>query len=109
MTKEITPKNEIQEGKIFALLGYLFILCIIPLIFKKDNKFALFHAKQGLVIFIAEVAVFVISMVPALGPMVLNLGKLLFGLLSLWGIIQAVSGKYAKIPVVFDIAEKISI
>ena len=109
MTKGEGTKKEIQEGKIFALLGYLFILCIIPLIFKKDNEFALFHAKQGLVIFIAEVGIFVLSMAPLFGPLILSMGKLIFGILSLWGIIQAVSGKYTKIPVVFDISKKILI
>lgn len=105
MNKETDSKNDIQEGKIFALIGYLSVLCIIPLIFKKENKFALFHAKQGLVIFIAEVALFIISIIIDLR----TIGILLFGFLSLWGIIQALSGKYAKIPLVFDVAEKISL
>ena len=57
-----SPK-EILEGKIFAVLAYLSILCIIPLIFKKDNAFVLAHAKQGLVLFVSEVAVFVGSII----------------------------------------------
>ncbi|MBM3251778.1 MAG: hypothetical protein FJZ11_03245 [Candidatus Omnitrophica bacterium] len=108
-SKEASQRKEIQEGKIFALMAYLFALCIIPLIFKKENKFALFHAKQGLVIFLGEVTIFVVSMVPGFGYIILDLGKLVFGLLSLLGMIQSISGKYTKIPIIFDIAEKISI
>ena len=44
--------KQIMEGKIFAILSYLSILCIIPLVFKRDNHFVLSHGKQGLVLFI---------------------------------------------------------
>lgn len=109
MTKETNSKKEIQEGKVFALMGYLFVLCIIPLVFKKDNQFALFHAKQGLVIFVAEVATLIISVIPRIGTLILTFGILLLGLLSLWGIIQSLSGKYTKLAVIFGLAEKISL
>lgn len=105
--KKETASSEILEGKIFAVLAYLSILCIIPLIFKKDNKFCLFHAKQGLVLFIVEVAVFVLSVLPFFGGIIYRLGILCFGLLSLWSIIQALLGRYAKIPLVFELAQKI--
>jgi len=101
------PHEDIQEDKIFALIAYLFILCIIPLLLKKENKFVLFHAKQGLVLFIGEVAVFIVRVVPFLGPLIWNLGFLIFGFISLFGITQALMGKYTKIPVVSTIAEKI--
>ena len=32
--------KEILEGKILAILSYLSILCIIPLVIKKDNNLA---------------------------------------------------------------------
>ena len=49
-----TPEQdkEIQEGKMYAVIAYLGILCLVPLLLKKENKFALFHGKQGLVLFI---------------------------------------------------------
>lgn len=57
------PQQQIIEGKIYALLSYLTILCIIPLVLKRDNPFVLMHGKQGLVLFIGEVGVFIASMV----------------------------------------------
>lgn len=109
MNKEQTSKKEIQEGKIFALMGYLFGLCIIPLVLKKENKFVLFHAKQGLVIFVGEVALIVISVIPGLGPFIFRIGFLLFGIASLFGIIQTLEGKYTKITIISDFADKISL
>ena len=100
--------KEIQEGKIFAVIGYLVILCLVPLLFKKDNKFALFHGKQGLVLFLGEIAAGIIMMIPILG-FIGFLGFFIFGILSLIGIMQALMGNYWKMPIVADIADKFNI
>ena len=101
--------KEVQEGKIFAVLAYLSILCLVPLLLKKDNKFASHHGKQGLVIFIGEVAAGILAWVPLLGWVVAPIASLLFLVLSLIGIIQAAIGNYWKCPVVSDIAAKIKV
>ena len=99
--------KEVLEGKPYAILAYLWILCLIPLILKKDNKFALFHAKQGLILFIGELVVGFVGVIPILGWMILFSGTILFGILSLIGIVQALLGNFWKMPVVGEIAEKI--
>ena len=101
--------KEIQEGKIFAMLAYLWILCLVPLLLKKENKFALFHAKQGLVLFICEIALWIIGIIPILGWIISILGSLICGILSLIGIIQTLAGNYWKMPLLGDYAEKIKI
>jgi uncharacterized membrane protein len=99
--------KEIREGKFFAVISYITFLCIVSLILKKDNKFAVYHAKQGLVLFVLEVASFIISIIPFLGAFLKTFGVVIFGLVSLWGILQALMGEVRKIPFVSDIAEKI--
>ena len=101
--------KEIQEGKVLALLSYLGILCLIPLLLKKDNKFVLFHGKQGLVLFLGEIAVGIISIIPFLGWFIGFISIILFGILSLVGIVQVLMGNYWKIPVVAGLAEKFNI
>lgn len=101
--------KELQEGRIYAVIGYLGILCLVPLLVKKDNKFALFHSKQGLVLFIGEVGAAIINIIPILGQLIWILSVLVFGILSLVGIVQSLMGNYWKMPVIGDIAEKISI
>ena len=96
----------VQEGKILAILSYLGILCLVPLLLKKDNKFALFHGKQGLVIFLGEIAAAIISIVPFLGWFIGFISVIIFGILSLVGIVQVLMGNYWKIPVVADLADK---
>ena len=93
-----TAKNDpiVKEGKLFAMVAYLWILCLIPLFLKKDNKFALFHGKQGLVLFIGEIALKIIAIIPLLGWFVASLGLLVFGIFSIVGIVQALMGNYWK-------------
>ena len=49
--------DTVVEDRIFAALSYVSILFIVPLILKNENEDIHFHAKQGLVLFGAEVAV----------------------------------------------------
>ena len=100
-------EKQIMEGKIFAVLSYLSILCIIPLVLKRDNHFVLTHGKQGLVLFVGQVAVFILSVIPIF-EWVLRPLTFVFGVLSLWGIIEALKGQ-TKLPVISDIAEKITL
>jgi len=102
-------EQEIRDGKFFAIISYVSFLCIITLVLKKENKFALYHAKQGLVLFVIEAAAFIFSIIPLLGWLIGVLGYTLFLLVSLWGIIQASLGIYCHIPVVTKMSENIVI
>jgi len=103
-----TPEEqEIVEGKFFAVISYISFLCVITFILKKSNKFALYHARQGLVLFVMEVAAFILSIIPLLGWLIVIFGYTLFLLVSVWGIIQAALGIYCRIPIVSEISDKI--
>lgn len=99
--------SDVIEGKPLALLAYLSILCIIPLVFKKDNDFILAHAKQGLVIFVGEVAVFIVHII--LGTWFLRLGMFILGVMSFIGLIAVIKGNYIDLPFVTEISEKITL
>jgi uncharacterized membrane protein len=101
--------KEIQEGRFFAVIAYIYFLCILTLLFKKDNKFALYHAKQGLVLFVFEVTGFILSVIPILSWLMHNPGFILAVAISLWGILKAWSGEYGRIVVISRIADKIII
>ena len=106
MTK--TPDEDIvREGKFFAIISYVSFLCIITLILKKDNKFSLYHARQGLVLFVMEVVAFILSIIPLLGWLIGIFGYALFLLVSIWGIMQAALGIYCRIPLVTEISDKV--
>lgn len=106
-----TPQEDliVKEGKIFALLSYFGILCLIPLLLKKDNKFAFFHGKQGLVIFIFEVIAAFFNIVPLIGQLVWVIALLYFTVVSIIAIIQVLMGKYWRVPIIAPLADKIAL
>lgn len=106
---EQADKKEIEEAKIFAVVAYWAFLCILPLILKKDNKFAVYHGKQGLVLFIFLVAGFLFNIIPGFGLVVWRLVSFVYTCMFLWGSLQALMGNYCKIPIVSHLAEKITL
>jgi uncharacterized membrane protein len=98
----------ILEGKIWALMGYLWILCLIPLIMKKDNEFSLFHARQGLFLFVSSVICSGLTCLPFI-RLIGVLGNLVIFVLSIIGIIYVLRGIYWKIPLIGEYAEKIEL
>lgn len=95
--------QEIEEGKVFAGIGYVGILFLVPLLAKPENKFCRAHAKQGLVLFGAWV---ISSVVPILGW---TLGYVFCLVLMIMGLINGFSGKYAKLPLIGGIGEKLNL
>lgn len=91
------PKD-IEQNKIWAMLGYVGIGSIVVLVAKKDSPFAQWHAKQGLAIFIA----FFIGMIPIIGWLLFFWAFICMIL----GIINAAQGKYWKAPLFGNIVHK---
>ena len=99
-------KKEIKTGMPFALLSYILFLWILTFIFEKDNQFARFHAKQGIVIFIGNVICLYCMFIPVLGGL-FRLATFVLFIMSLYGIYFALTGKRKKIFFVGDIADKL--
>jgi uncharacterized membrane protein len=101
-----------DEGKLFGFLAYLLgiIGFLIVLLAKKENKFAMYHAKQCLVLFIASIIAYIITMIPVIGWFVL--GPILsIIILILWiiGMVNALTGKEKALPIIGKYAEKINL
>ncbi|HOK97462.1 MAG TPA: hypothetical protein PLR14_01675 [Candidatus Paceibacterota bacterium] len=116
--KKESPK--MSENKLWGILSYISILCLIPLFTKKDNDFVYFHAKQGLVLFIAEIIWYVItSIVSALflknivalsiWGVIATLVNLGLVILAILGIINVVQDKKKELPLIGKFSEKIKI
>jgi len=110
MVKDSSNINkDIIEGAPFAALSYILFMCIFVLRYKKGNAFAYFHAKQGLVIFILEIVLWLVySIIPIIGFFA-GVGLLILFVFSCIGIFAGLMGKYTKFPLIYGIAEKIII
>ncbi len=99
--KPVFDKKDIDENKALAAVGYIGILCLIPLLTKKDSKFAQECGKQGFVLFILEIAVWIVGMVPILGWFIVwPLGSLLTIILSVICLVKALQGEFWEVPVI---------
>lgn len=98
------------------VLSYIGLLALIPLFMKKDDREVQWHAKNGLVITIAEIIVGVILGIVANLPFVgcaagaiWCVFPLLCLVVSIIGIVKALNGQRLVIPGVSDFADKINL
>lgn len=97
------------EERFFSAIAYVGILFLIPLLLKKDSKYSQFHAKQGLVLFIAWAINSVIVIIPILGWIVSFVGSIVLFVLSILGVLKAYSGEEWKMPYIHEFARKLNI
>mgnify|MGYP007123668953 FL=1 len=100
---------KMSDDRVFAAISYIGILCLIALLLKKNDRFIEFHAKQGLVLFFAEVVIFFVNIIPFLGQMVWFLASILFLIFSVVGIIKSLQGEMWKMPILHDFSKKINL
>jgi len=106
---EQEKKMPVSGDNVYAILSYLWILCLIPILMKKEEEFVRFHARQGLMLFIVEVAIGVIGIIPFIGPFLSTIGIVACAILSIAGIVQVLMGNKWKMPLIGDWAEKIKV
>lgn len=95
---------DVKDGKVLAILSYVFpILCIVPLI-QKNNAFSLYHAKQVLLLLIAWVALPVVGAIPVVGC-VTPFGALALFVFTIMGLVNACQDKAKPLPLVGKFGE----
>lgn len=95
---------DVEQNKIMGILAY--IIFFIPLLAARESKFAMYHANQGLVLFLAGIAVSILgSIIPILGWFViLPLGMLAITVLAILGIVNAAKGQIKPLPIIGGIS-----
>lgn len=107
--KIVFEAKDIEDSKVFAAIGYLGILCFVPLLLKKDSPFAQMHGKQALVLFIAEIIVSFVNVIPLIGQLIWFVASIVFLIISIVGVIRAAQGEAWQIPILSEYAEKIKL
>lgn len=98
---------DVEKNKILSLFAYLSILLLIPYFLAKDSKFARFHIKQGVVLLIAGLVVYLLDLVlggiPLVGAIVgivCAVAWIAIVVLCIMGIYYAVTGKAKELPII---------
>ena len=91
-----------------SVLSYLSVLALIPYFTEKNNPYVKFHAKQGMNIFIYEAILSALDgfLTPFTGlfGFVAYLGLVAFAILSIIGLVFALTGEAKEVPFLSKIA-----
>lgn len=99
-------KKEIEDGKLMGILSYVGVLSLIPYLTEKNNRFVMYHAKQGVNLFLLEIICSVVlSVVGPLMWLLLGVVALVSALvslaslaLSIIGIVNVCNGYAKELP-----------
>lgn len=118
--------DDIKENKAVAILSYFGPLCLIPFFTSKESKFAQFHAKEGMTLFIFWIAYYILSgllyQIKVNGPcggglfgndfgqfcnvtpwwivLPLRLIRILLAVIAIIGVVNVCQGKARKLPII---------
>ncbi len=109
----IPDPNDVNENKYLCILSYISILFIIPLILKPNSRYVKYHSNQGLILFIFEIAVGLVTSVLSFVFGIIYLGFIAWTvkfalhvvtlLLMIYGILSTCSGYIRPLPVIGDL------
>jgi uncharacterized membrane protein len=117
----MTDSTPSSNRTIMVVLSYLGILALIPLLVEKNDQEVQWHAKHGLVLLVAEIALYIVlsilmsivSHIPFIGCIGGLVGVLVWFVLTIgilvvhvMCIVKGVNGQRFMLPVISDYANR---
>ena len=101
---EFADEQDIASNKFMAICAYLGILVLIPLILGKHSRFASFHAKQGINVFLIYVLSGIVSYIPLLpfDGIISGIAYVTAIIFSILGILNVLRGAMKRLPIIGD-------
>ncbi len=97
-----------KGNKLLAAISYVWILCIVTILCAKDDAFARYHANQGLVLLIANIAAGVVgailAFIPVVGMIISYAISIVLFVFMILGIVNAVKGEMKPLPLIGGIS-----
>lgn len=106
--KSVQKKTkDMDESRGFAWVASFFLIVgfVIALVVRRNDKYVMYYAKQGLVLFFGFIIGGVVDFIPVVG----NLFMVFVVILWVISWVNALSGQKRKTWIVQDIAEKIKL
>ncbi|MDR2515075.1 MAG: hypothetical protein LBD02_07725 [Christensenellaceae bacterium] len=92
--------NDTGNEKVLALLAYFGFLFLVPMLAAPNSHFCRYHANQGLVLFLFEIALGIVGVIPILGSIVAIVGSIFGVVCFVMGIINALKGEEKPLPLI---------
>src|SRR5687767_10877221 len=107
-----------SDRTLMVVLSYLWILALIPLLTKKEDREVQWHAKNGIGILIGEIVIWiVITAISYAAPNMFGCGVSViscaiwigFLVIRILAIVKGVAGQRFSVPVLTDLGQKINV
>ncbi len=106
-TAEAPAMDDVDEGKAFAILSYALSFVGIPFfllpLIMRNNDFALYHAKQCLILWLTGAVLGTISAIltaVCIGAIMLPIVGIALFVFTIMGLMNAVNGKAVPVPLI---------
>jgi len=86
----MTDKTLTQDQKVWGAISYLWVLSLVALAARKNDSYVLFHANQGVLLFVISF----VGFIPVLGWLI----NLLVAVVAIIAIIKAYEGEKWQLP-----------
>jgi len=98
-------RADIEQNKVFAILAYLGILFLVPLLAAPQSPFARYHTNQGIVLFISALilhfgAVIIAFATFGFGLLIAPIAWVIILVFMILGIVNAASGQCKPLPLI---------
>ncbi len=104
-------KSKNDDSKTWAFLGVFLTVIgfIIVLLTRKEDEYAMYYAKHGLILFVGWVLFSLLGRIPVVGWYFYIVGGIALLILWVMAFIGALSGEKKRFLVLTDLAEKINL
>lgn len=103
------PMSAGNNRVVMGVLAYLGILVIIPFLMSRNDPFVRFHIKQGVVLAVIEIILWVISGMFWGLVTIIWIIQLITFVLSIVGIVNVVQNKEKELPLVGSLSQYVTI
>jgi len=106
-TSWMLKSSHSTKSRVLSLFSYLGVLCLVPLIFNKDDEYVNFHARQGLVLWIWGVLAIFSLHIPVVGAFFFSFSVLVIAIFAVIGVVSVLLTRAWRLPVVGMVASKL--
>ena len=86
------------SSRVLAVMSYLGVLSLVPLVMNRNDPYVQFHARQGVVLWMWEVLAIYTWLIPAVGSFFFHFSSILCSVFSVIGILSVLLGRAWKFP-----------
>jgi uncharacterized membrane protein len=96
---------DVKDNRLMAALSYIGVLFLVPMLARNRSEYAIFHCRQGIMVFAIQAVLSFVTWIPAVGPFL----YLLVLAISIIGFVQAWRGEWWEIPLLGKYAKMLKV